>query len=291
MKGTDVTDAQLIHAWQFLQRAKDPSTQTWPGDTVAIHIPDLVRLLAWYGAIRARSGRNSPAPLIQRCTCANPGADLMTTVCDCGTPTTTRCDCHATEHDFYDPRLEGEPNTKSLYDIPSGCICLGDGLMGMECTATEHARLRDERPAGSTGYPDYEATDPAYSGVEAESVAVSQAEKAALHIQPNDSTPELKDPRDERIRELVIALNEAHANFIKEYWATRAAESRRDELQFRFDAILGSEITARRKKQDDIWGGPEHDDAHKPDDSEQPEEKECSINQNALMTTKSPTKN
>ena len=130
----------------------------------------------------------------------------MTTVCDCVTPTTTRCDCHATEH------------------------------------------------------------EPAYSGVEAESVAVSQAEKAALHIQPNDSTPELKDPRDERIRELVIALNEAHANFIKEYWARRAAESRRDELQFRFDAILGSEITARRKKQDDIWGGPEHDDAHKPDD-------------------------
>jgi len=58
------------------------------------------------------AGRNSPAPLIQRCTCANPGADLMTTVCDCGTPTTTRCDCHATEHDFYDPRLEGEPEEK-----------------------------------------------------------------------------------------------------------------------------------------------------------------------------------
>ena len=54
MKGTDVTDAQLIHAGQFLQRAKDPSTQTWRGDAVTIHIPDLVRLLAWYGAIRAK---------------------------------------------------------------------------------------------------------------------------------------------------------------------------------------------------------------------------------------------
>ena len=67
----------------------------------------------------------------------------MTTVCDCVTPTTTRCDCHATEHEFHDPRPEGEPNTKSLYDIPPGCICLGDGLMGMKCTATKHARLRE----------------------------------------------------------------------------------------------------------------------------------------------------
>ena len=34
------------------------------------------------------------------------------------------------------------PKPESLYDIPPGCICYGDGLMGMECTATEHARLR-----------------------------------------------------------------------------------------------------------------------------------------------------
>ena len=34
---------------------------------------------------------------------------------------------------------------ESLYDIPPGCICQGDGLMGMECTATEHARLRKQR--------------------------------------------------------------------------------------------------------------------------------------------------
>jgi hypothetical protein len=30
----------------------------------------------------------------------------------------------------------------SLYEIPDGCICLGDGLMGMQCTAKEHARLK-----------------------------------------------------------------------------------------------------------------------------------------------------
>jgi len=40
---------------------------------------------------------------------------------------------------------------ESLYDIPFGCICMGDGLMGMKCEATEHAKLRrdpriDPRP-------------------------------------------------------------------------------------------------------------------------------------------------
>ena len=99
----------------------------------------------------------------------------MTNVCDCVTPTTTRCDCHATEHEFHDPRPEDEQPPKSLYDIPTGCICQGDGLMGMECHAAEHARLRVDL-----------------------------------------KEPELKDPRDERIRELVIALNETHAGYLKE---------------------------------------------------------------------------
>jgi hypothetical protein len=41
------------------------------------------------------------------------------------------------------------PKPESLYDIPPGCICYGDGLLGMECTATEHARLRvpEKNPA------------------------------------------------------------------------------------------------------------------------------------------------
>lgn len=30
----------------------------------------------------------------------------------------------------------------SLYEIPDGCICMGDGLLGMPCTAKEHARLK-----------------------------------------------------------------------------------------------------------------------------------------------------
>jgi hypothetical protein len=30
----------------------------------------------------------------------------------------------------------------SLYEIPDGCICMGDGLMGMACTAEQHARLK-----------------------------------------------------------------------------------------------------------------------------------------------------
>jgi len=31
---------------------------------------------------------------------------------------------------------------KSLYEIPPGCICQGDGLLGMRCSATTHATKR-----------------------------------------------------------------------------------------------------------------------------------------------------
>jgi hypothetical protein len=48
--------------------------------------------------------------------------------------------------------------------------------------------------------------------------------------------PELKDPRDERLRELVVALNEANTTYLKEYWARRTAESERDETQKSCDA-------------------------------------------------------
>jgi hypothetical protein len=124
MKGTDVTPEQLAHAEEFLQAAQGkqigPRGERLYTDLAQLSLSrgNLVRLLAWYGAIRARSGRNSPAPLIQRCTCANPGVDLMTTVCDCVTPTTTRCDCHATEHEFHDPRPEGD-NPENA--DPKGC--------------------------------------------------------------------------------------------------------------------------------------------------------------------------
>ena len=163
--------------------------------------------------------------------------------------------------------------------------------------AEEQARLRDERPAGSTGYPDYEATDPACPGAETKSVAMGQTEKAVLHIQTQDTTdelgvgndraeiiykdgtePELKDPRDERIRELVVALNQAQTNFLKEYWARRTAEGKaveaemaraaRDsviaELNGIIDRSLGKEISALRVAQDLAYGGPKHDDTHTP---------------------------
>ena len=160
MKGTDVTPEQLAHAEDFVQRAQGQKLGPL-GDRlymdhtiVSVSRQNLIRLLAWYGAIRAKSGSEQPRPLVHRCPCANPGVDLMTSVCDCVTPVTTRCECHATDHEFHDPRPED---------------------------------------AGSTGYPDYEATDPACSRVEAESVAMGQTERAALHIQPNDSTHELME--------------------------------------------------------------------------------------------------
>jgi hypothetical protein len=37
----------------------------------------------------------------------------------------------------------------SLYEIPPGCICMGDGLMGMRCDAPTHARLK-HRPVTKT---------------------------------------------------------------------------------------------------------------------------------------------
>jgi len=32
---------------------------------------------------------------------------------------------------------------KSLYEIPPGCICQGDGLLGMRCAAPKHATKID----------------------------------------------------------------------------------------------------------------------------------------------------
>jgi hypothetical protein len=43
--------------------------------------------------------------------------------------------------------LPDHPSGKqSLYDIPAGCICMGDGLYGMPCSSSTHAvidRLRE----------------------------------------------------------------------------------------------------------------------------------------------------
>lgn len=35
---------------------------------------------------------------------------------------------------------------KSLYEIPKGCTCHGDALMGMRCESKEHARLKSPPP-------------------------------------------------------------------------------------------------------------------------------------------------
>jgi hypothetical protein len=62
VKGTDVTEAQLAHALEFLK-------QTGPvpddlNELRAVRIGELVRLLAWYGAIRAKSGQLVPGKLV-----------------------------------------------------------------------------------------------------------------------------------------------------------------------------------------------------------------------------------
>ena len=70
MKGTDVTPEQLAHAEIFLRRIAN-SDQFGPTYTQAeryltIDRADLVRLLAWYGAIRAKNGNVQPGRLVSR---------------------------------------------------------------------------------------------------------------------------------------------------------------------------------------------------------------------------------
>jgi hypothetical protein len=81
MKGTDVTDAQLAHAQEFLRSAAggkfDPEFME-SQKYVTVDKEDIIRLLAWYGAIRAKGGRETPAPLVHR---TGPGSTM-----DFGTP-------------------------------------------------------------------------------------------------------------------------------------------------------------------------------------------------------------
>jgi hypothetical protein len=62
MKGTDCTQEQLDHAEAFLRNAQTPIPTA--GGRVMIVVADLVRLLAWYGAIRAKSGLETPRSLV-----------------------------------------------------------------------------------------------------------------------------------------------------------------------------------------------------------------------------------
>ena len=180
MKGTDVTDAQLAHAQEFLRSAAggkfDPEFME-SQKYVTVDKEDIIRLLAWYGAIRAKGGRETPAPLVHR---TGPGSTM-----DFGTP----------------EQLAEMPTPQPVGKIMLAAKDLSPEALESGATAELVREFRgDERPTGSTGYPDYEATDPACSGVEAESVAVGQAERAALHIHPDDTTdePGVGDDRERR---------------------------------------------------------------------------------------------
>jgi len=84
MKCTDVTPEQLAHAEEFLQSAQGkqigPRGERLYTDLTQLSLSrgNLIRLLAWYGAIRARSGAEQPRPLVNR---TGPGSTM-----DFGTP-------------------------------------------------------------------------------------------------------------------------------------------------------------------------------------------------------------
>jgi hypothetical protein len=62
MKGTDVTPEQLAHAEAFLLDRMPPGKAL--SSLKTIRPSDLIRLLAWYGAIRAKSGNVQPGRLV-----------------------------------------------------------------------------------------------------------------------------------------------------------------------------------------------------------------------------------
>ena len=84
MKCTDVTPEQLAHAEEFLQSAQGkrigPRGERLYTDLTQLSLSrgNLIRLLAWYGAIRAKSGAEQPRPLVNR---TGPGSTM-----DFGTP-------------------------------------------------------------------------------------------------------------------------------------------------------------------------------------------------------------
>src|SRR5690242_11796123 len=65
MKGTDVTAEQLQHAREFLEQVQLGKAGFNENIIMAVlRVGDLIRLLAWYGAIRAKSGSESPRALV-----------------------------------------------------------------------------------------------------------------------------------------------------------------------------------------------------------------------------------
>src|ERR1017187_5237251 len=57
MKGTDLSPEQMAHAESFLRECATPVPLI--GAKTMLDVEHLIRLLAWYGAIRAKSGRLS----------------------------------------------------------------------------------------------------------------------------------------------------------------------------------------------------------------------------------------
>lgn len=55
MKGTDVTAVQLAAAEDFLLQLNRRSPECCSGRVLQVRFDDLVRIVAWYGAIRAGS--------------------------------------------------------------------------------------------------------------------------------------------------------------------------------------------------------------------------------------------
>ena len=81
MKGTDVTPEQLAHAEIFLKSANGGrmgpqfmQTQKY----LTIDKADIIRLLAWYGAIRAKNGNVNPGRLVTR------ASDMSAAALECG---------------------------------------------------------------------------------------------------------------------------------------------------------------------------------------------------------------
>ncbi len=62
MKGTDCTPSQIVSASQFL------AARGWPDDDIRREFKreDIVRIVAWYGAMRFQAGRDGVGGTIDR---------------------------------------------------------------------------------------------------------------------------------------------------------------------------------------------------------------------------------
>lgn len=63
MKGTDCTQAQMIEARHFVENVALASPRELPDEPIMIKPDDLVRLIAWYGAVRFKAALNGVGTL------------------------------------------------------------------------------------------------------------------------------------------------------------------------------------------------------------------------------------